>query len=131
MFSEIINQAAISSENKTRIIKLVSLDGEYMLLGRQTLDTANVFIQYGFGATRTMNVTAGKGVQYAEFVDGLQISLMSEKEMGINVDLKSNVSNDVVPQRLRLLSEFATSSTLALFLVTHERDRLIFMGHKH
>lgn len=48
-----------SSENKTRIIKLTSLDGEYILLGRQTVDTANIFVQYGFGATRTVNLTGG------------------------------------------------------------------------
>ena len=31
------------SENNTRIIKLVSLDGEYILLGRQTVDVTNIF----------------------------------------------------------------------------------------
>lgn len=37
------------SENNTRIIKMTSLDGEYMLLGRNTADTSNIFVQYGQG----------------------------------------------------------------------------------
>ena len=50
------------SENNTRIIKMTSLDGEYMLLGRQTVDTSNIFVQYGQGATRTVNMTGGPGI---------------------------------------------------------------------
>lgn len=33
------------SEDNTRIIKMSEMDGEYVLLGRQTLDTANIFVQ--------------------------------------------------------------------------------------
>ncbi|KAF1969709.1 hypothetical protein BU23DRAFT_651902 [Bimuria novae-zelandiae CBS 107.79] len=95
---------ANSSENKTRIIKLSSLDGEYILLGRQTVDTANVFVQYGFGTTRTVNLTGGKGIQEAEFVDGLRISIESEKDMRINVDLKNGVDAKAVPGGMRSLS---------------------------
>ncbi|ORY11159.1 hypothetical protein BCR34DRAFT_601606 [Clohesyomyces aquaticus] len=79
------------SENKTRIIKLTSLDGEYMLLGRRTLDPANIFVQYGQGVTRTVNITGGPGVQEAEFVDGLRFSVQSEKPFGMNVELKNGV----------------------------------------
>ena len=93
-----------SSENKTRIIKLTSLDGEYILLGRKTVDTANIFVQYGFGATRTVNLTGGKGIQGAEFVDGLRISLESEKDMRLNIDLKNGVDEKTVPSGMWSLS---------------------------
>jgi hypothetical protein len=49
------------SENNTRIIKMTSMDGEYLLVGRQTVDTSNIFVQYGQGATRTVNMTGGSG----------------------------------------------------------------------
>lgn len=48
--SWVINDAtrnAHRSENNTRIIKMTSLYGEYMLLGRQMVDAGNVFVQYG------------------------------------------------------------------------------------
>lgn len=92
------------SENNTRIIKLTSLDGEYILLGRKTVDTANIFVQYGFGATRTVNLTGGKGVQEAQFVDGLRISVVAEKPMGVNIDLKSGVQKVGMPTGMRSLS---------------------------
>lgn len=50
------------SENNTRIIKMTSMDGEYLLVGRQTVDTSNIFVQYGQGATRTVNMTGGQGL---------------------------------------------------------------------
>ena len=50
------------SETNTRIIKMTSLDGEYMLVGRQTVDTSNVFVDYGQGATNTVNMTGGTGI---------------------------------------------------------------------
>lgn len=83
---------------------MTSLDGEYILLGRKSVDTANIFVQYGFGATRTVNLTGGKGIQEAEFVDGLRISLESEKDMRINIDLKNGVDGKIVPSGMRSLS---------------------------
>jgi len=55
------------SENNTRIIKMTSMDGEYLLVGRQTVDTSNIFVQYGQGATRTVNMTGGSG-KYASLL---------------------------------------------------------------
>jgi hypothetical protein len=63
------------SENNTRIIKMTSLDGEYLLVGRKTVDTSNTFVQYGQGATRTVHVTGGAGIQKAEFVNRLRFSM--------------------------------------------------------
>jgi hypothetical protein len=83
---------------------LTSLDGEYILLGRKTVDTANIFVQYGFGATRTVNLTGGKGIQGAEFVDGLRIALESEKDMRLNIDLNNGVDEKTVPSGMRSLS---------------------------
>ena len=45
--SWLVNEATRNvhrSENSTRIIKMTSLDGEYMLLGRQTVHTNNMFV---------------------------------------------------------------------------------------
>ncbi|KXH64544.1 hypothetical protein CSAL01_11323 [Colletotrichum salicis] len=56
--SWIVNDATRNvhrEENNTRIIKMTSLQGECIPLGRKTEDTANEFVQYGQGATRTVN----------------------------------------------------------------------------
>ena len=74
-----------------------SLDGEYLLLGRKTVDTSNIFVQYGQGATRTVNVTGGPGRQEAEFVDGLRFSLDSTQPFKLNADLKNGIDSNALP----------------------------------
>jgi len=82
------------------------MDGEYILLGRQTVDTANIFVQYGFGATRTVNLTAGTGIQQAEFVDGLRLSVETEKEMRINANLQFGSESEALPSGSQSLCRF-------------------------
>jgi hypothetical protein len=94
------------SENLTRIIKMTSLDGEYMLLGRQTVDTSNIFVQYGQGATRTVNITGGQAIQEAEFIDGLQFSIQADNAMKMNVDIKEGVNPGTLPSNTQSLNSF-------------------------
>lgn len=93
-----------SSGNKTCVMKLTSLDGEFTLLGRRTTDTANIFVQYGQGSANTVNIAGGKGVQQAEFVDGLRLSVEAAQPLKINVDLKTSVDAASVPAGLKALS---------------------------
>jgi hypothetical protein len=86
-----------STENKTRIIKMISLDGEYMLLGRKSQDVTNIFVQYGQGATRTVNITGGNATQEAEFVDGLRFSIRSAEPFTLNADIPFGVDEAAVP----------------------------------
>ncbi|EGX94243.1 hypothetical protein CCM_02514 [Cordyceps militaris CM01] len=87
------------TENKTRIIKMTSMDGEYMLLGRKSIDTSNIFVQYGQGVTRTVNVTGGADkIQEAEFVDGLRFSIQSTKPFTLNADIPFGVAAESLPE---------------------------------
>ncbi|KAM4056005.1 putative paired amphipathic helix protein sin3a protein [Hirsutella rhossiliensis] len=95
------------SENKTRIIKMTSLDGEYMLLGRKSEDTTNIFVQYGQGATRTVNATEGDRFQEAEFVDGLRFKIKSAQSFPMNVDLANGVDKASLPENTISLNSFA------------------------
>ncbi|KAG7291190.1 hypothetical protein NEMBOFW57_001202 [Staphylotrichum longicolle] len=95
------------SENNTRIIKMTSLDGEYMLLGRQAVDEANIFVQYGQGATRTVNITGGPGRQEAEFVDGLRFSVVAQASMAMNVDITHGIAPQSLPPGTASLNSFA------------------------
>ncbi|KAE9973902.1 hypothetical protein BLS_003378 [Venturia inaequalis] len=94
------------SENKTRIVKMESLDGEFILLARRNIDNANVFVQYGFGETRTANFSGGVGVQEVEFVDGLRFSVQSADPLRLNVDLKFGVAKEMVPSGMQSLYAF-------------------------
>lgn len=95
-----------TAENVTRIIKMTSLDGEYRLLARNNIDPANVFVQYGQGATRTVNVTAG-GRQDAEFIDGLRFSILSTQPMQLNVDIKDGVDPASLPPLTQSLNTYS------------------------
>src|SRR3954471_18792128 len=95
------------SENNTRIIKMTSLDGEYMLLGRRAVDVANIFVQYGQGATRTVNITGGPGRQEAEFVDGLRFSMVAQASMAMNVDITNGITPQSLPPGTASLNSFA------------------------
>lgn len=97
--------ASNRSENKTRIIKMTSLDGEYMLLGRKSVDSSNIFVQYGQGATRTVNITGGAGIQEAEFVDGLRFSVAATTPFAMNVDIPNGIDQATLPENTIPLSE--------------------------
>ncbi|KAM0323487.1 hypothetical protein ACHAQA_008767 [Verticillium albo-atrum] len=94
------------SENNTRIIKMTSIDGEFRLLGRQSLDVADVFVQYGQGATRTFNISAG-GRQEAEFVDGMRFSVIAPKDMIMNVDIRNGIPPETLPPGTVPVNSFA------------------------
>jgi hypothetical protein len=86
---------------------MTSLDGEYMLVGRQTEDTSNIFVQYGQGATRAVNITGGTGIQENEFIDGMRFSVQSNKAFTMNVDIKEGVNLEMLPANAMSLNSFA------------------------
>jgi len=85
---------------------MTSLDGEYMLLGRKSEDTTNIFVQYGQGATRTVNVTGGEGIQEAEFIDGLRFTFASSMAFRMNVDIPNGIDGAALPGGSISLSKF-------------------------
>lgn len=86
---------------------MTSLDGEYRLVARNSVDTSNIFVQYGQGATRTVNITGGPGIQEAEFVDGMRFSVQSGKALVMNVDLKQGINPGTLPANTMSLNSFA------------------------
>lgn len=76
---------------------MTSIDGEYMLLGRRSEDASNIFVQYGQGATRTVNFTGGPGLQQAEFIDGLRFDVQSSQPMRLNAEIPFGVNPTLLP----------------------------------
>ncbi|KAH7319277.1 hypothetical protein BKA65DRAFT_98212 [Rhexocercosporidium sp. MPI-PUGE-AT-0058] len=94
------------SENNTRIVKMTSLQGEYILVARKTVDTSNVFVQYGQGATRTVNMTAGSGFQCAEFIDGMRFTVQTNVDLKMNVEIKEGINPGTLPPNTMSLNSF-------------------------
>lgn len=94
------------SENNTRIVKMTSIEGEYILVARKTVDTSNVFVQYGQGATRTVNLTAGPGLQCAEFIDGMRFTVQTNVDLKMNIEIKDGVNPGTLPPNTVSLNSF-------------------------
>lgn len=100
---------------------MTSLDGEYMLLGRKSQDTANIFVQYGQGATRTVNVTGGADdAQEAEFVDGLRLRFRSAKPFALNADIPFGIDAQAIPEAHKSLSTVFHKPLKAFPLVSNQ-----------
>ena len=94
-------------ENNTRIIKMTSIDGEYRLIGKQMQDAGGIFVQYGQGDTRTVNVTGGPGRQETEFIDGMRFAIEANRPFKMNVEITPGVNPADLPPNTRSLNSFA------------------------
>lgn len=96
-----------SSENNTRIMKMTSIDGEYILVGRQSIDTANIFMQFGQGETRTAHLSNGPGTQQTEWIDGIRFNVQAEQTMAFNVNLRPGINPGTLPANTEPLNSYA------------------------
>ncbi|KAI6708799.1 hypothetical protein JHW43_008674 [Diplocarpon mali] len=94
------------SENNTRIVKMTAIDGEYILVGRKSVDVSNIFVQYGQGATRTANFTGGIGKQSVEFIDGMRFTVQTDSDLKMNIELKEGVNPKTLPPNTVSLNSF-------------------------
>jgi hypothetical protein len=107
--SWIINESTrtvLRAENKTSIMKMTSVAGEYLLVGRQTSEMGNIFVQYGNGPNNMVNLTGGPGIQEAEFIDGLRISVQSNGALGVSVSLDEGVNPGTLNAGVEALNTF-------------------------
>lgn len=117
---------------------MTSLDGEYMLLGRKSEDTSNIFVQYGQGATRTVNITGGaEKIQEAEFVDGLRFRVQSAKSFALNADIPFGVNDKAMPEHAVPISisfshclQTLRVTRVARFLTPVLSSRFLCLGDK-
>lgn len=72
-----------------------TLDGEYMAVGRMTVETSNVLSPFGGAQQQSVNIS-GSGIQELEFQDGFRMSIMSTKPMTINTDVVNGVSTSML-----------------------------------
>ncbi|KAL5318314.1 hypothetical protein ACEPPN_013373 [Leptodophora sp. 'Broadleaf-Isolate-01'] len=82
-----------TTDNTVRIVKMTNIDGEYMAIGRMTVETSNVLSPFG----QQVNVT-GSGIQEIEFNDGFRMSLKSTQQMTVSTNVVNGVSTTMTSQ---------------------------------
>jgi hypothetical protein len=78
-----------------RMVKRTQLDGEYMILGRQTVEV-NTLVQ-PFGSDQGSSVAIqGTGLQENEFQDGFRMSTRAAQPMTMNVDVIDGIDSSML-----------------------------------
>jgi hypothetical protein len=78
-----------------RMVKRTQMDGEYMVVGRQTIETNTLVVPFG-GDGSTSVAIQGTGLQENEFQDGFRISTRITLPMTMNVDVKKGVDSNML-----------------------------------
>lgn len=94
------------AQNRTRIEKLTSVSGEYMLVGRQSVDMGNIFMSFGTSATDAVRFNGGVGVQECEFADGLRMSVHTNATVAMTVELVEGVNPGTLNDNITALNSF-------------------------
>ncbi|KAH6675158.1 hypothetical protein B0J14DRAFT_30076 [Halenospora varia] len=88
------SQKSVNTTDSTvRMIKMNSIDGEFMAIGRKTVETSNVLSP--FGQQQSVNIT-GSGIQEVEFTDGFRMSLKASMPMTVSTDVVNGVSSGMI-----------------------------------
>ena len=87
------------------MLKLTSIDGEYMAIGRQTPETSNVLTPFGSAQQQTVAIN-GSGIQEVEFQDGFRMSVKASQPMTVNTVYKNGVSSSMVVDGSQPVSEY-------------------------
>ncbi|KAF1989875.1 hypothetical protein K402DRAFT_460630 [Aulographum hederae CBS 113979] len=89
----------------TRVEKMTGLDGEFILLGRQSPGVVgNTLSQYGTDST--VRIAGGPGIQEAEFADGMRISIRADNGFDMSARLQSPVPRESLPPDMKSLYSF-------------------------
>jgi hypothetical protein len=84
-----------STDNTVRLVKMNNIDGEYIVLGRQTPETSLSLTPFGTSQQATFRIT-GSGIQENEFVDGLRMSVEASEPMTVNTNVNNGVSSTML-----------------------------------
>lgn len=77
------------------MLKLNALDGEYMAIGRKTVETSNVLSPFGLDQQRAININ-GSGIQEVEFTDGFRMTVKASQPMTVSCDVVNGVSTSML-----------------------------------
>lgn len=101
-----------------RMVKRNQLDGEYMVVGRQTVETNTLVVPFGSDGATSVAID-GTGLQENEFLDGFRMSTRATQPMTMNVDVVDGVDSSMLAalQGQEIVSKWLRN--LNLFLAKH------------
>jgi hypothetical protein len=92
-------QESLRSVNATdmtvRMVKRTQLDGEYMILGRQTVETNTLVTPFGDDGSTSVAIQ-GSGLQENEFQDGFRMAVRATQPTIMNVNVKNGVDQGML-----------------------------------
>ncbi|ORY06008.1 hypothetical protein BCR34DRAFT_604326 [Clohesyomyces aquaticus] len=114
------------TDNTVRMIKRNNIDGEYMALGRQTVETNAALTPFGSGSAQSV-VIAGSGLQEAEYVDGFRMSVKASQPLTMNVDVKNGIETGMLTALPGAMSinDFRYLATTSLAGVQPSLNRMV------
>lgn len=78
-----------------RMVKRNQLDGEYMIVGRQTIETNTLVQPFGSDGATSVAIQ-GTGLQENEFQDGFRMSTRATQPMTMNVDVVDGIDSSML-----------------------------------
>ncbi|RMZ70532.1 paired amphipathic helix sin3a [Pyrenophora seminiperda CCB06] len=92
-------QETMRSVNTTdmtvRMVKRTQMDGEYMVVGRQTVETNTLVVPFGSDGSTSVAIQ-GTGLQENEFQDGFRMATRATQPMTMNVNVKKGVDQGML-----------------------------------
>ena len=84
-----------STDMTVRMVKRSQLDGEYMIVGRQTAQVNTLVTPFGSDPGTAVNIL-GTGIQENEFQDGFRLSVRASQPMTMNVNVKDGIDSSML-----------------------------------
>lgn len=78
-----------------RMVKRNQMDGEYMVIGRQTVETNTFVTQFGSDGSTSVAIQ-GTGLQENEFQDGFRMATRATQPMTMNVNVKDGIDSSML-----------------------------------
>jgi hypothetical protein len=81
----------------TQVSQMTYIDGEFRLLGRVGNETGTLLADFGSTPEKAVSINGGGPVE-TQYMDGFKVSVISNANMSMNVDLLTPVDLSMVPQ---------------------------------
>ncbi|USP73402.1 hypothetical protein yc1106_00676 [Curvularia clavata] len=108
-----------TTDMTVRMVKRSQMDGEYMVVGRQTVETNTLVVPFGSDGSTSVAIQ-GTGLQENEFQDGFRMATRATQPMTMNVDVKKGVDQSMLAalQGQATVNDYRYSVTTNLGAVT-------------
>lgn len=77
------------------MVKLNNIDGEYIVIGRQTQETSVVLSPFSSDPNQSVRIN-GSGIQEVEFQDGFRMTVKATQPMSVNTDVVNGISSSML-----------------------------------